>query len=260
MFISSKSLPISIIAIPFLLGIIFTSYRLFFSLMIVIFFLLIMYIINVNYRFVTLIFISFLIGLFIYQLINLFIDNFDMPRELRVLINRGLLIIIFTALTIVNIVHKKKISFFNNKANWGNSISLPFHSIKLSYFMLIGIIITGLVFIPIILNKEPGFIKSIFIFGLLFSIINAILEELIWRGIMLTSLIEYISVTNAIIITSIGFGMLHLVVGIPFFISLLFSIGGLFYGFIVIKTNSIYPAIIFHFVVNIGMVLSGMIL
>ncbi|WP_346235054.1 CPBP family intramembrane glutamic endopeptidase [Lysinibacillus telephonicus] len=258
--LSSKSLSLYLIAIPFFLGIIFTAYRLFLGLIIIILFLLIIYIVNVNYRFITSIFIAFLISFLIYQLTNIFIDNFEISRELRILVNRGLLIIIIIGLSIVIILHKKKISFFSNKANWNSSISLPFHSIKLSYFMLIGVIITGLVFTPIMLDQEPGYIKSILVFALLFSIINATLEELIWRGLLLTSLIEYISATNAIIITSIGFGLLHLVVGIPLLISLLFSIGGLFYGFIVIKTNSIYPAIIFHFVMNVGMVFSGLIL
>jgi uncharacterized protein len=42
-------------------------------------------------------------------------------------------------------------------------------------------------------------------------------------------------------------------------ICLLFSFGGLFYGIVVVKTNSIYPAILFHFAANMGMVLSGII-
>ncbi|WP_407637248.1 CPBP family intramembrane glutamic endopeptidase [Bacillus cihuensis] len=137
---------------------------------------------------------------------------------------------------------------------------MPFHSIKLSYFLLIGIIISGISFIPFILQQEFSYIKSMLIFCLLFSIINATLEELIWRGFMLSSLKKYVSTTSAIIMTGIGFGLLHLAVGIPFIISLLFSFVGFFYAFVVIKTNSIYTAIIFHFVINIGMVFSGLIL
>ncbi|WP_445486842.1 CPBP family intramembrane glutamic endopeptidase [Niallia sp. 03133] len=255
-----KNLTLSLIATLFFIGIIFITYSIWLDFAGIIFLLLIIYIANVDNRFVTSIFITFLMSFLLYQLANIFIDKFEISRELRVLINRGLLIIIIIGLSTVNLFHKKKISFFNHKVKWSNSISMPFHSIKLSYFMIIGVIISGTVFIPFILEQEFSYIKSILLFGLLFSIINATLEELIWRGIMLTCLKEYISVTNAVIITSIGFGLLHLIVGIPFIISLLFSFGGLFYGFVVIKTNSIYPAIIFHFVVNIGMVLSGIIL
>ncbi|WP_325062699.1 CPBP family intramembrane glutamic endopeptidase [Massilibacterium senegalense] len=34
---------------------------------------------------------------------------------------------------------------------------------------------------------------------------------------------------------------------------------GFFYALLMLKTNSIFPAIIFHFVINIGMVFSGLI-
>ncbi|WP_147533322.1 CPBP family intramembrane glutamic endopeptidase [Bacillus marasmi] len=137
---------------------------------------------------------------------------------------------------------------------------MPFHSVKFSHFFLIGLIILTISFVPIIVQQELSYIESILLFNLLFSIINATLEELIWRGLMLSSLKEFVSNRSAVIITSIGFGLLHLTVGIPFIFSLLFSIGGLFYAFVVMKTNSIYPAIIFHFVINVGMVLSGLIL
>ena len=167
---------------------------------------------------------------------------------------------IFFGLCIANLLQNQKIAFYNHKPEWSQSISLPFHTIKLSSFMLIGLMISGITFLPIILQQDPAFIKSILLFAILFSITNATLEEMIWRGIMLSNLTEHMSVMNALIITSIGFGLLHLVIGIPFMISLLFSLGGLFYGMVVIKSNSIYPAMLLHFVVNMGMVLSGFIL
>ncbi|WP_227521957.1 CPBP family glutamic-type intramembrane protease [Bacillus solitudinis] len=38
---------------------------------------------------------------------------------------------------------------------------------------------------------------------------------------------------------------------------MLFSLGGLLYAWSILKTNSIYPAVIFHMVINMGMFLSG---
>lgn len=103
-------------------------------------------------------------------------------------------------------------------------------------------------------------VKSLLLFAFLFALINAVFEEMIWRGPLFSSLLRQTSVSYALIVTSAGFGLLHLAIGIPVAISLLFSIAGLFYGIVVYKTNSIYPAILFHFVLNIGMVLSGWIL
>ncbi|MGD6957411.1 CPBP family glutamic-type intramembrane protease [Rossellomorea aquimaris] len=37
------------------------------------------------------------------------------------------------------------------------------------------------------------------------------------------------------------------------------NFGGLFYAIVVLKTESIYPSIAFHMVMNLGMVLNGWI-
>lgn len=251
---------LSLLSFVFFLGIIVFSYN---SWMIggcILFLLLIIYTIKQEYRPVTLIFIAFLVSFSIYLLINIYIENYEISRELRVLLHRVLLSFVVIGLCVAQLINKKKLSFFNNKPNMNSYIVMPFHSVKLSYFMLIGLIISAISFVPFIMQQELSFIKSVLLFCLLFSIINATLEELIWRGLMLSSLQEHISIRSAVIITSIGFGLLHLAVGIPFIFSLLFSIGGLFYALVVIKTNSIYPAIIFHFVINVGRVLSGLIL
>ena len=257
---ADKKIILSFIALLFFLGIIFISYRIWVGLASVIAILMMIHLTNGFNRFVISTFIAFLVSFLLYQLTNAVVNSFEISRELKVLINRGLLLMIFLGLCIANLSLNKKISFFNHKPKWSQSISLPLHTIKLSSFMLIGLMISGITFLPFILQQDPVFIKSILLFAILFSIINTTLEEMIWRGIMLSNLREHMSMMNAVIITSIGFGLLHLVVEIPFMISLLFSFGGLFYGMVVIKSNSIYPAILLHFVVNLGMVLSGFIL
>jgi membrane protease YdiL (CAAX protease family) len=196
----------------------------------------------------------------LYQLTNLYINNYEIPRQLRILLNRSLLLIIVVGLYVAHIISKKKLTFYNHKPKWNILIEMPYHSIKLSYFMIIGLVISGVTFTPFILQQEISYLKSILFFCMLFSIINATLEELIWRGIVLSTLKRYVSVIYALAITSLGFGLLHIILGIPLIVCVLFSVGGLFYGFVVIKTNSIYPAILFHMVINIGMVFSGFIL
>lgn len=256
----NKNIFFCLLSILFFLGIISISYNSWISAGFIVFFLIIIYNTNQEYRILTSTFTAFLLSFLIYQLIITYIENYEISKELSVLLNRVLLIIIVVGLFVVQLFNKKKISFFNNKPKLNSYVVMPFHSIKLSYFMLISLIIPGISFIPFIMQQDFSYIKSIIIFCLLFSIINATLEELIWRGLMLSSLKEHVSITSAVIITSIGFGLLHIAIGIPFIISLLFSFGGMFYAFVVIKTNSIYPAIIFHFVINVGMVLSGLIL
>lgn len=247
-------------AILFFIGIIVISFNIWFIAMAVVIQLLLIYKIGKNLRYISSIFISFLISLSFYQLFNNNLDILDMPREYKIIINRGLLFIIVVGLILSHWLNKQRISCYFHMPKWNETIKLPYHSIKLSYFMIIVIIVSSSTFLPFILLKELPFNKSFVVFCLLFSIINATLEEVIWRGIVLSNLARSVSVVYALFVTSIGFGLLHLIIGIPFIVSLCFSLGGLFYGVVVLKTNSIFPSIIFHFVINIGMVLAGYIL
>lgn len=257
--LNKNALP-SILAGIFLIGIIFISYKMWLGSVLMLLILLLIYFTNQKYRFLISIFISFLVSFVIFQLTNVFFERYDFSKEIRVLMNRGFLIIIIVGLLITHHFKKEKFSFFHQKPKWNNRIYLPFHSIKISYFLLIGLLINAASFTPFIVQQELSQIKSILLFCILFSIINGLLEEILWRGILLSSLREHVSVVYAVLITSLGFGLQHIAIGFPLYISILFSIGGFFYAFVVLKTNSIYPAIVFHIFINICMVLSGMIL
>nr|WP_270182374.1 CPBP family intramembrane glutamic endopeptidase [Alkalihalobacillus sp. CinArs1] len=115
-----------------------------------------------------------------------------------------------------------------------------------------------MIFLPL-LFQEVSYIRSLLLFGVLFALINATLEEVIWRGVMLSSLKRSVSTLYAVLITSVGFGLLHISIGIPVIMSILFSFGGLFYAIVVIKSRSIYPSIVFHMLINLGMVFNGWI-
>jgi uncharacterized protein len=256
----NKNILLPLLAILFFVGIIAITFSNWIGFIIILALLIFISIKVAEYRFPTSILLAFLVSFFLYQLTNRFIDNFEVSRELRILLNRALLIIIVVGLCVVHLLNKKKLLFFNNKIEWNHHMKMPFHTIQISHFLLIGVLISGASFVPFTLQQEPHHLQSILLFCLLFSLINAILEEVIWRGIMLASLKAHASVTMAIMMTSIGFGLLHLSIGFSLIVSLLFSLGGLFYAFVVLKTNSLYPAILFHFVINVGMVLSGMIL
>ncbi|WP_281186660.1 CPBP family intramembrane glutamic endopeptidase [Bacillus solimangrovi] len=157
------------------------------------------------------------------------------------------------------LISKQKVFLYTALPDWGKRIVLPFHSIKISYFLFFGLLGSTTIFIPLLFLEGINYTTSFVIYGIFFSIINAFLEEFMWRGIMLSSLKRNVSTFFAVLTTSIGFGLLHISIGIPLIMSLLFSLGGLFYAFVVLKTNSIYPAIVFHFIINVGMVFNGWI-
>lgn len=249
----------NVMAVLFLIGIIVISYGMWLWAGTVLLLLLIV-MKNTNFRFLASIFIYFLVSLMIYQLINIEIGQYDVQKETRIILNRSLLLIIVTGLYISHRLSKKEFFFYHHRPRWSQVIKLPFHTIKLSNLLVVVVVSSGAAFLPFVLQKDLLLSNSFIVFCILFSLINATLEEWIWRGILLSSLVKYVSVSYALVVTSIGFGLMHLIIGIPFILCLFFSLGGLFYGVIVLKTNSLYPSIIFHIVINIGMVFSGFIL
>lgn len=86
----------------------------------------------------------------------------------------------------------------------------------------------------------------------------AIFEEVLWRGAMLRLFRRMYTERQTILITALGFGLLHLfnLVGgfDPAFVigQVLWSSAlGFFYGYLVFRVDSLLPALLFHYLVNI---------
>ncbi|MCA0987402.1 CPBP family intramembrane glutamic endopeptidase [Guptibacillus algicola] len=256
----NRNLILFFIAILFFTGIVLFSYKQFEIGLLAVLVLVITYFLTKTYRTSVSLFIFFLLGLMMFQIGSNYIDSWDISVKMKTLINRSFLIFIVLGTVVSLILSKQKLSVFALFPDWSKSIKLPFHSIKLHYFLLIGLLGSSTILIPIISYQEISYIQTMLIFGIVFAIINATLEEVIWRGFLLSGLRRNVSTIYAVFITSIGFGLLHLSIGIPIMLSLLFSFGGLFYALVVLKTNSIYPAIMFHVIINLGMVFNGWII
>ncbi|WP_170289422.1 CPBP family intramembrane glutamic endopeptidase [Metabacillus lacus] len=211
-------------------------------------------------RFVILLMFSFLISYLLFISINDFVKLMDLSKGTEIILNRLFLVLIILGISGSHLYFNNKVSWFNERPNWKNSIVLPFHELNIFWFWMIGIIINVVIYIFIIVQKDIEYIQSLILFGLIFSIMNAVFEEVIWRGILLTALTHQTSTRYAVLLTSIGFGLSHLSIGFSMSLSLLISVAGVIYALITLKTNSIYPSIVFHFIVNIGMVFSGFII
>jgi membrane protease YdiL (CAAX protease family) len=85
----------------------------------------------------------------------------------------------------------------------------------------------------------------------------AIFEEVSWRGVMLVLFMKKYSVKMSILITALGFGIFHIInlmggMELDFVIrQVIFgSFVGLFYGYMVLRSDSLMPAMLFHYLVN----------
>ncbi|MYL65164.1 CPBP family intramembrane metalloprotease [Bacillus hwajinpoensis] len=194
-----------------------------------------------------------------YQIGSTFVYGLITSQEMKVLISRSFLFFILIGMILSLKISKQKIDLPLKLPNLHTHITMPFHQLKVGIFLLFGLIGSSMILIPV-LFQETSAIRSLFLFGVMFAVINATLEEVIWRGVMLSSLKRNVSTLYAVVITSVGFGLIHLSIGIPVMLSLLFSFGGLFYAIVVLKSKSLYPAIVFHMIMNVGMVYNGWII
>ncbi|WP_425348961.1 CPBP family intramembrane glutamic endopeptidase [Halalkalibacter urbisdiaboli] len=92
--------------------------------------------------------------------------------------------------------------------------------------------------------------KELLIFAFVFSFVNAVLEELLWRGTLFQILSHQVSMLYALVITSLAFGLHHIAIGIPFAVAISFSIGGFFFAIIMSRSESVIPSILWHFIIN----------
>ncbi len=92
-----------------------------------------------------------------------------------------------------------------------------------------------------VLDKDP----------ILFLVIVVLLQELIFRGLII-SWLEHFGKQKALLISTIIFGLSHLVFPDAELITLLSLIGGYFWGWHFLKFRNLYLLIISHLLVNLG--------
>ena len=249
-----------IIAALFFLGITSISYQQEVFSLFVFMGLLILLFVNKEKRFVISLLLSFLIGFAIFMVSNDFVGTMNILKEIKIILNRLFLVFIIIGLGFNHLFFYKKVSWYNEKPDWKNPLVVPFHKVNTFWFWMIGIVVNVIIYVFFIVQKDIEYFQMLLLFCLFFSLINAVFEEVIWRGILLSTLKEHTSTGYAVIVTSVGFGLLHLSIGFSISLSLLISVAGVIYALITLKTNSIYPSIVFHIVINIGMVYSGFII
>lgn len=207
---------------------------------------------------------AFLLGHLFYLYGDRLVDELPFRVSTRMVLNRGLLLIPILFIIYVTKKFKAPINYYWVKTDWKAKIYFPFiwrgfHSLSIKQFLLAAISINLIVFFPFILKANLSFQFSFLSFLILFSLINGLLEEILWRGILLTRMVELAGEKMAIVFSGIAFGLSHLAFGFSYLTCLGFSIGGIFYAGIVIRSGSIIPAIIWHFAFNLLMILSGLI-
>lgn len=208
------------------------------------------------------------IGLGVGFVLYLFINSsliFDLkPKEWHIFLNRLSLICIIIPLLVLAFIQKLPFMLYAKKPHWNEQIGIPFiwsgfRQSKVHNFLLIAIIAISFAFMPFVIRNGWSNIQGIWLFTLAFCITN-VLEEIIWRGVLLSRFSEQLGDKWAVILTSAGFGLQHYSLGFSWGVCIAFALGGLYFGGITIKSKSIIPVVIWHTWINVLMIFSGFVL
>lgn len=93
----------------------------------------------------------------------------------------------------------------------------------------------------------------------LFAIVNASLEEVFWRGLLLSYFVDALGEKSGLILSSFGFGLYHLSMGLNIWFCIGFIVGGFLLGGLAIRAKGILPSFVLHFLINLLMVMAGAI-
>lgn len=97
-------------------------------------------------------------------------------------------------------------------------------------------------------NIIPGL--GVVMMGLMLLVAQPIMEEVLCRGIMLNKLKESFPTWAAILVSSLIFGLAHLMAG-GVWLTIGATLMGIYFGIVFAKTKSLYPAIIAHTFANL---------
>lgn len=100
---------------------------------------------------------------------------------------------------------------------------------------------------------------SVILAGVAFSIVNSILEEFLWRGLILSRTIQLCGEKLGLILMSLAFGFYHYPFGFSIPICLLFSLGGIYFGGITIRSKGLLLGTAMHISMNLLFVSIGII-
>ena len=100
---------------------------------------------------------------------------------------------------------------------------------------------------------------NLLIVGIVFAIINSMLEELLWRGFILSRTVDLFGEKIGLVAMALSFGFYHFSLGFSIPICIIFSLGGIFFGGVAIRSKGLILPMIMHIVMNILFVSMGII-
>ncbi|MDQ6421675.1 type II CAAX endopeptidase family protein [Paenibacillus sp. LHD-117] len=204
------------------------------------------------------------IGFFLYLQVNSRLITELNPKEWHIVLNRLSLIVILIPLLVLSLAYRLPFMNYWMRPHWNERIGIPFiwsgfRQTKVHYFLFISLTVVLFSFMPLVILKGLDHFQEVWLFAIVFSIAN-LLEEIIWRGALLSRFSEQWGDKWGVILTSVGFGLQHYSLGYSWWICAAFAVGGVYFGGITVQSKSIVPVLIWHWAINALMVFSGLVI
>jgi membrane protease YdiL (CAAX protease family) len=222
--------------------------------------------VQVSIKIIVLFLIGYTISHFLMEGINAVCYSQGVPNEVRIIVSRFSVfgyILPFLFLSPRSVFTSEVIRVGNFRA----SISFPFiwrgKKDPIWRFLVIFAFVTavGSCFFIYSFTSDlnNSSLRLLLYNGLLFSLVNSILEELVWRGIILNQYVKWSGNIYGLIVTSLLFGMSHYDLGFSVGVCIAFSVGGFFMGGTALRSKGIVASILMHIYMNLVFVMTGMI-
>ncbi|KRE99367.1 hypothetical protein ASG89_27795 [Paenibacillus sp. Soil766] len=222
--------------------------------------------IQVSFKILVLFLIGYTISHFLREAINAVCNSVGVPNEVRIIVSRFSVI----AYILPFIFLGPQRLFTSEVLRIGNfraSISFPLiwrgkedpiwrFLVIFAFVMAVG----SCFFIYSFTNDlNSSSLRLLLYYGLIFSLVNSILEEWVWRGVLLNQYVKWFGNVYGLIVTSLLFGISHYNLGFSVWVCIAFSVGGFFMGGSAIRSKGIVASILMHIYMNLIFVWTGMI-
>lgn len=209
--------------------------------------------------------VLYLLGYWLSSWFNFYITDYlnfvDLPREFIIACSRLSLLGFIIPFLLYGQLNKTTTDYMR-KGSFNETICFPliWRGLRnpIWRFLLIGSCIIIISF-QFVIDYSSESIYIFLRFGLLFALLNSVLEEVLWRGLILSRFVDVLGEKWGLVVVSFGFGMYHYSIGFPWIVCALFSVFGMLLGGIAIRSKGLLPVIILHFIMNLLFVLSGLI-
>jgi membrane protease YdiL (CAAX protease family) len=203
--------------------------------------------------------ISFFLGNLLLGYMDNFIESFHLSPFSLIMLSQLLLLIPILMISYVVKQFKQEITPYFHRPIFTGEIQLPF-KIVFSFKRLVLIFgLMAVLFIGItLLFQKEGMHWRPFLLILLFALVNAVLDEVLWRGILLPKLIKITNQPIGIIVTSIAFGINTTMFGFSPMICMIYIFLGFMLAFLTVKSQSVLPAMIAHTFVTTLLFINGL--